>query len=56
MKLPKYTYKEVIEYWQKRKIDSPEKLKTVLDSFSILFAYNSGKIENSEITDRKSVV
>ena len=50
MKLPKYTYKEVIEYWQKRKIDSPEKLKTVLDSFSILFAYNSGKIENSEIT------
>lgn len=50
MKLPKYTYKEVIEYWQERKIDSPEKLKTVLDSFSILFAYNSGKIENSEIT------
>lgn len=50
MKLPKYTYKEVIEYWQKRKIDSTEKLKTVLDSFSILFAYNSGKIENSEIT------
>ena len=50
MKLPKYTYKEVIEYWQKKKIDSTEKLKTVLDSFSILFAYNSGKIENSEIT------
>lgn len=50
MKLPKYTYKEVIEYWRKKKIDSTEKLKTVLDSFSILFAYNSGKIENSEIT------
>ena len=33
MKLPKYTYKEVIEYWQKRKIDSPEKTKNSLRQF-----------------------
>ena len=46
----KYKYTDVITYWQGLKIDSKEKLENVLDNFRILFAYNSGAIENSEIT------
>lgn len=48
--LTKYKYFEAITYWQSQKIDSIPKLKTFLDSFQILFAYNSGAIENSEVT------
>lgn len=46
----KYKYTDVIAYWQSLKIDSKEKLENVLDNFRILFAYNSGAIENAEIT------
>lgn len=46
----KYKYTDVITYWQSLKIDSKEKLENVLDNFRILFAYNSGAIENAEIT------
>ena len=46
----KYKYTDVITYWQSLKIDSKEKLENVLDNFRILFAYNSGTIENAEIT------
>ena len=46
----KYKYNDVIAYWQSLKIDSKEKLEKVLDNFRILFAYNSGAIENDEIT------
>lgn len=46
----KYKYTDVITYWRGLKIDSKEKLENVLDNFRILFAYNSGAIENSEIT------
>ena len=46
----KYKYTDVITYWQSLKIDSKEKLENVLDNFRILFAYNSGAIENDEIT------
>lgn len=46
----KYKYTDVITYWRGLKIDSKEKLENVLDNFRILFAYNSGTIENSEIT------
>ena len=46
----KYKYTDVITYWQSLKIDSKEKLENVLDNFKILFAYNSGAIENAEIT------
>ncbi len=48
----KYKYNDVIAYWQSLKIDSKEKLEKVLDNFRILFAYNSGAIENDEITYR----
>lgn len=48
--LPKYKYTEIINYWQSQKIDDVYKLKTILNSFQILFAYNSGVIENSLIT------
>jgi len=46
----KYKYTDVITYWQSLKIDSKEKLENALDNFRILFAYNSGAIENAEIT------
>lgn len=46
----KYKCTDVITYWQSLKIDSKEKLENVLDNFRILFAYNSGTIENAEIT------
>ena len=46
----KHKCKDVITYWQSLKIDSKEKLENVLDNFRILFAYNSGAIENAEIT------
>lgn len=45
----KYNYNDVIKYWQNQNIDSKEKLESTLDNFRILFAYNSGAIENSEI-------
>lgn len=46
----KYNYNDVIKYWQNQNIDSKGKLESTLDNFKILFAYNSGTIENSEIT------
>ncbi len=46
----KHKYTNVITYWQSLKIDSKEKLENALDNFRILFAYNSGAIENAEIT------
>lgn len=46
----KHKCKDVITYWQSLKIDSKEKLENALDNFRILFAYNSGAIENAEIT------
>ena len=46
----KYKYTDAITYWQSLKIDSKEKLENALDNFRILFAYNSGAIENAEIT------
>ena len=47
---PKYKYTEVIDYQQSQNINDTTKLSTMLDSFQILFAYNSGVIENKEIT------
>lgn len=46
----KYKYTDVITYWQSLKIDSKEKLEKILDNFRFLFTYNSGAIENAEIT------
>ncbi len=44
------TYKDVIEFWQKQKRDCIEDYENLLENFMILFAYNSGVIENDKIT------
>lgn len=44
------TYNDVINYWKKLNINSKEVLEQTLDNFRTLFAYNSGAIENEEIT------
>lgn len=43
-------YKKVVELWQSYNILSAEDLDKYLDSFRVLFAYHSGRIENEEIT------
>ncbi len=50
MVLPKYKYSKVIKYWGGKEINTVEKANNILDNFSILFAYNSGTIENKKIT------
>ncbi|MEG2053464.1 MAG: Fic family protein [Oscillospiraceae bacterium] len=37
-------------FWREKNIDTVEKLKLALENFNILFAYNSGNIENERIT------
>lgn len=43
-------YEATVRKWKEKKIADIATLDTVLDNFSILFAYNSGVIENREIT------
>jgi len=43
-------YNRAVELWQSYKIVSTADLDKYLDSFRILFAFHSGKIENEEIT------
>ena len=43
-------YDQILELWKSYKIQCTTDLDMRLDSFRILFAYNSGKIENPEIT------
>jgi Fic family protein len=43
-------YSQAVKLWQSYKIASAEDLDKCLDSFRILFAFHSGKIENEEIT------
>lgn len=43
-------YKDVVSEWKKLNITSVSELEERLDNFRILFAYNSGVIENPEIT------
>ncbi|MFA5882201.1 MAG: Fic family protein [Eubacteriales bacterium] len=43
-------YSRVVGMWQSYKIASAADLDKYLDSFRILFAFHSGKIENEEIT------
>ena len=42
-------YEEAVKLWQSWNIQSEADLSLRLDSFRILFAYHSGKIENDEI-------
>lgn len=44
------TYADVLAFWQRDKISSVSDLDMKLDSFRILFAYNSNRIENENIT------
>ena len=46
----KYKYEDVIKYWQEQKLESKEDYMNILENFSVLFAYNSGAIENDKIT------
>lgn len=48
MRLDKY--ERVVTLWQSHKIASVAELDKYLDSFRILFAFHSGRIENEEIT------
>ncbi len=43
-------YNKAVELWQSYKIASAADLDKYLDSFRVLFAFHSGKIENEEIT------
>lgn len=43
-------YEQAVELWHSYGIKSSAELDRYLDSFRILFAYHSGKIENAEIT------
>jgi Fic family protein len=45
-------YELIREMWRQYNINSTESLDLTLDNFKILFAYNSGKIENDEIEYR----
>lgn len=44
------TYESILDFWKKQNIKNANELASVLSSYSINFAYNSGKIENDEIT------
>ena len=43
-------YENILSMWKDFDIHSAEELELRLDSFRVLFAYNSGRIENSDIT------
>ncbi|MDR3269936.1 MAG: Fic family protein [Peptococcaceae bacterium] len=43
-------YQQAIAWWQTQTISTGADLDRVLDSFRVLFAYHSGRIENEEIT------
>lgn len=45
-----FAYNDALALWRSFNIKTCADLDRYLDSFSILFAYNSGKIENREIT------
>ncbi|MBR1531031.1 MAG: Fic family protein [Eubacterium sp.] len=44
------SYNQILAFWKKQKISNADELAAVLESYSVHFAYNSGNIENSEIT------
>ena len=48
--IPKCKYDEVIKYYQSSKRDTKADYENLLENFSVLFAYNSGVIENNKIT------
>ncbi len=43
-------YEKVLDMWKSYNIESEADIDIYLDNFRILFAYNSGKIENTSVT------
>jgi len=43
-------YKEIVSFWQQQNVQTAADLSAILDSYSINFAFHSGKIENDNIT------
>jgi len=43
-------YEQAVDLWKSYRLVSPVDLDKYLDSFRILFAFHSGRIENEEIT------
>jgi Fic family protein len=43
------TYNEVVSFWQNKRASGEATIEQHLDSFRVLFAYHSGKIENDEV-------
>lgn len=43
-------YRQIIQRWKNQNIVTVDDLDTVLSNFRVVFAYNSGAIENQEIT------
>jgi len=43
-------YQDALRLWQDYAIKTPADIDTYLDNFRILFAYNSAKIENADVT------
>ncbi len=43
-------YEQAVQTWKSWNIKTAADIDKYLDSFRVLFAYNSGKIENSDIT------
>lgn len=43
-------YKDIVGFWKGKKIKTAAELSAILDSYSINFAFHSGKIENDRIT------
>lgn len=46
----KSNYLEIVEAWKRKNIATVEDLDQALSNFKVVFAYNSGRIENPEIT------
>ena len=44
------SYQKVLDFWKKQKTATSAELAAVLSAYSVNFAFNSGKIENDEIT------
>ncbi len=45
-----FTYNDILTRWKEKKIDSTADLDVMLGNFRVLFAYNSNRIEGSELT------
>lgn len=43
-------YKQAVNFWKEKKINTDAELSEALNAHSISFAYNSGKIENENVT------